>query len=201
MPAKIKSGFTLIELLIVIAILGLLAVVVIVALNPVENLAKTRDSGRLSTVAQMGHALEAYAANHNGAYVQANGQVGTTACVSAATWVGCLVDAGEVNNTPAVITPAISNINVCTAAPTGATSGVTNGWCYKTTGTGVGPVIVYARLEAKANDSKCANPATESAWALYSSSDGRGGVVCTTDSGGSAVEPTGPAVAGTFVFR
>jgi prepilin-type N-terminal cleavage/methylation domain-containing protein len=42
-------GFTLIELLIVIAILGVLAVVVLVAINPIEQLARTRDGGRLTS--------------------------------------------------------------------------------------------------------------------------------------------------------
>lgn len=37
-------GFTLIELLIVMAILGVLAVVVLVAINPVQQLARTRDA-------------------------------------------------------------------------------------------------------------------------------------------------------------
>ena len=54
------KGFTLIELLIVIAILGVLAVVVLVAINPVQQLARTRDAGRKSSVAQIGHAVAAY---------------------------------------------------------------------------------------------------------------------------------------------
>ena len=47
-----RRGFTLIELLIVMAILGVLAVVVLVAINPIQQLARTRDTGRKSGVTQ-----------------------------------------------------------------------------------------------------------------------------------------------------
>ncbi|HKZ34561.1 MAG TPA: type II secretion system protein [Patescibacteria group bacterium] len=55
-----KKGFTLIELLVVIAIIGVLAAVVLVAINPAERLAQARDSGRKSDVGQIATALEAY---------------------------------------------------------------------------------------------------------------------------------------------
>ena len=55
-----SKGFTLIELLIVIAILGVLAAGSLVAIDPVEQLARARDSGRKSAVTQMGRALQAY---------------------------------------------------------------------------------------------------------------------------------------------
>src|SRR3989344_8585774 len=55
-----SKGFTLIELLIVIAVLGVLASVVLVAINPAEQLARGRDSSRLQAVAQLGHAMQAY---------------------------------------------------------------------------------------------------------------------------------------------
>ena len=84
-----KKGFTLIELLIVIAILGVLAVVVLLALNPVQQLARTRDSGRISAVTQLGHALEAFATSNNGTYVPEN-----------VTWITTLVNAGEIATVP-----------------------------------------------------------------------------------------------------
>lgn len=56
----IRKGFTLIELLIVIAILGILAVAVLSAINPVEQMKKARDAGRKSDVAELLNAHERY---------------------------------------------------------------------------------------------------------------------------------------------
>jgi len=58
---KKSRGFTLIELLIVIAILGLLATVVFVNLNPGTNLTRTRDTRRLADLDATKTALELYA--------------------------------------------------------------------------------------------------------------------------------------------
>ena len=61
-----SKGFTLIELLIVIAILGILAAGILVAIDPVEQLSRGRDAGRKSAVTQLGRALQAYyTANSN----------------------------------------------------------------------------------------------------------------------------------------
>lgn len=53
---KNEKGFTLIELLVVIAIIGLLASVVLLALNSAR--AKSRDAKRLADVRQIASALE-----------------------------------------------------------------------------------------------------------------------------------------------
>ena len=45
-----SRGFTLIELLIVIAVLGVLAAVVLVAIDPGQQLARGRDSGRKPSI-------------------------------------------------------------------------------------------------------------------------------------------------------
>ena len=55
---KNKSGFTLIELLVVIAIIGLLASVVLLALNSAR--AKSRDAKRLADIRQIASAMELY---------------------------------------------------------------------------------------------------------------------------------------------
>lgn len=55
-----SAGFTLIELLIVIGIVSILAVVVILTLNPAELLRQTRDSTRLSDMNTLNKALALY---------------------------------------------------------------------------------------------------------------------------------------------
>ena len=154
---KNKKGFTLIELLVVIAVLGVLATVVIVALNPFQQLAKGRDAGRLSVTAQLGETTVTYATNNGGTFPTAN-----------ATWITTLQTAGEVNTIPAAIAYSISGISACT-------TNVQNNLCYKQTAA-TGPIIVYARLEGTNSISRCA--AGQNAWAVYSSADGRGGIVC-----------------------
>lgn len=155
-----NKGFTMIELLIVIAIIGALAVAVFVGLNPIQRLAQTRDSGRLQNTVQLGRALEAYAVGNGGLYVTED-----------ATWVTSLVTAGELTTAPQTTTYSITGMAACS-------TNVQNTYCYNTTnGTTGGPVVVYAKLESTANNSRCAS-GTPEAYAVYSTADGRGGIVC-----------------------
>lgn len=151
MKKYINKGFTLIELLIVMAILGVLAVVVLVAINPAEQLARTRDSGRASSITQLGHAVEAYYTAHNAIYP------------SASTWGSALSVSGEVSTVP-------SGVNFADGT-TPCTVGATSGWCYVTNAT---DTIIYTRLESKSYGSKCSN----TAWMLFSTVQGRGGTYC-----------------------
>jgi prepilin-type N-terminal cleavage/methylation domain-containing protein len=161
-----RKGFTLIELLIVIAILGTLAVVVLIALNPVQQLARTRDAGRRSTVSQLGHAMEAYGTNRNGVYFTPGN-----------TWISVgLVASGEIASIPQ---------NPTYSAGGGAcVTNVQGGFCYNAFPL-AGPYtrfIVFARLESLSENSKCA-AATPVAWAVYSSPNSGGGVLCTAAAG------------------
>ena len=63
MRNKNQSGFTLIELLVVIAIIGLLASVVLLALNGAR--AKSRDAKRIADVRQIATAMELFFNDNN----------------------------------------------------------------------------------------------------------------------------------------
>ncbi|HLE48570.1 MAG TPA: prepilin-type N-terminal cleavage/methylation domain-containing protein [Patescibacteria group bacterium] len=169
-----NKGFTLIELLIVMAILGVLAVVVLVAINPVQQLARTRDAGRKSGVGQIGRSLEAYYTSHGGVYIP-----------ESATWVSTLVTAGEVSTVPAKIGNSLT---------TECAVNNHSGWCYDanaaSNGTGA---IMFTALESDSEKSKCT--AGTAAWFVWSTVDGRGGLICT---GNYSTPPTFNSAGQTF---
>jgi len=59
-PIASVAGFTMIELLIVIAILGILAVAVLSAINPVEQINRGRDTGTRSDAEQLLSAIDRF---------------------------------------------------------------------------------------------------------------------------------------------
>lgn len=63
--AKEQKGFTLIELLVVIGIIAILAVVVILTINPAELLRQARDSSRISDLGTLKAAISLYLADVN----------------------------------------------------------------------------------------------------------------------------------------
>lgn len=60
LPIGRVAGFTMIELLIVITILGILAVAVLSAINPIEQINRGRDTGTQSDAEQLINAVERY---------------------------------------------------------------------------------------------------------------------------------------------
>ena len=62
-----KKGFTLIEVLLVMAILGILVTIVVIAINPGQILKKTRDTRRKQDVVRIAEIMELYYAE-NGEY-------------------------------------------------------------------------------------------------------------------------------------
>nr|MBA3551202.1 hypothetical protein [Patescibacteria group bacterium] len=135
--------------------------------NPVQQLARTRDAGRISTVSQLGHALEAFGTNNSGNYV-----------AEGATWVTALVTAGEINSAPGVVAYSAP------ASPAACTENAQNGFCYDASSVAGGaPAVVYTSLESQSQNSKCTG-ATPVAFAVYSTAQGQAGVVCGTAAGG-----------------
>lgn len=107
-----QKGFTLIELLVVIAIIGLLASVVLLALNSARS--KSRDAKRLADVRQMVSALELF-------YNDANGYPASTASLTASSYIGAL---------PTVPSPADGGCAAASNAYTYAGSGTVAGNLY-----------------------------------------------------------------------
>lgn len=181
MNKKAFKGFTLIELLIVMAILGVLAVVVLVAINPVQQLARTRDAGRKSAVAQVGRALAAYYTSHGGNYLVVSN------CGSGAVlrddWMNCLKEGGELSNPVADIAYNSSLVTMpCTSQTiSGVRHACQNGvWYAPSVNIHGEPSIVYARLESASEASKCTNPSNPVPWFVWSTQQGRGGLFCST---------------------
>ena len=65
MKSFLKSGFTLVELLIVIALLGVIATIVIAAINPIEQANRAHDAQFKADGSQLLSAIERYFAAKN----------------------------------------------------------------------------------------------------------------------------------------
>ena len=172
-----RRGFTLIELLVVIAVIGVLAAIVLLAANPAEQLARGRDTSRISSVTQLGRAFTAYYTAQQ-SYPTATND-----------WMGSMVTTNDLKARVGNIAYGTAPVVVCTAANNQTGGGVVNGttlpapgfgYCYATNAT---ESIVYVQLESALNKTKAGSCAS-TAWAVFATSLGRAGLFC------SATEPT-----------
>ncbi len=60
-----NRGFTLIEMLVVLTLLGIVASILLITINPVAQLQKSNDSHRKADLEQLQHALELYYQDKN----------------------------------------------------------------------------------------------------------------------------------------
>lgn len=146
-----SKGFTLIELLVVIAILGVLATITLVAVNPLEQIAKANDSKTKQSVTQLGGSLTAYLSQSQ------------TFPITNTTWMDVLINSGNLGDRP----PAPSE--ACNPA-----TSVDSNYCLQATATAA---VVYARLTSVGDTSKCTN-ATDVPYFLYDTARGRSCLVC-----------------------
>lgn len=172
---KNNKGLTLIELLIVIAVIGVLAAMILIAINPLEQLARGRDAGRKSSVGQLGNAVQAYYTSRS--------VFPTVAEWTNSNATNVIVTSGEIRSIPSGSAYSLGAVSPCTTVPIG--SGTAQ-WCYAVNATP--DAVVYARMESNSENSRCATPAV--AYFVFSTFDSRGGLVC------NATEP----VAGNQTF-
>lgn len=157
---KRYSGFTLIELLIVIAILGILAVVVLVIMNPGEKQAQARDTGRISSVTQIGRSIQAYYTTK-------------TNYPNVGTWADDLVTSGELSSFPSGISYTYNSVSACT---TYVQPAVDPTYCYNEDQANGNGALVFSKMESTTYRSKCTAP--QEAYFVFSTADSRGGTIC-----------------------
>jgi len=187
-----KKGFTLVELLVVIAVIGVLATVILVAINPLEQLARTRDAGRKQTLGQIGNAIQSYYTAHNATY---------PAAANANNFLTTLTNAGEFRIAPQ--NPAYTYnwgggpISAC-ADGGAAAPDRQNNFCYDTDGTN--NFVAYVKLESRAEtdstdgDNNPANgvtpcPANRAVF-LYDSTTGKSCKYCLADANSTLASGT-----------
>lgn len=86
-----KRGFTLLEILLVVAAIGILAGIVIIAINPGKQLGDTRNAQRRVDVNTILNAVYQYSLDNNGALPTNISTTATEICLDSGTCTGLVV--------------------------------------------------------------------------------------------------------------
>jgi prepilin-type N-terminal cleavage/methylation domain-containing protein len=162
-----SKGFTLIELLVVIAVIGVLAGIVIVAINPTEQINKGKDSGRMNAVNSLSTAMQAYYTNQ--------GVTGYPTVV-AATWQNLLTADNDINAPVAADTTGMSTCTVNSQ----------NGICYANFESTNAAIWVTLGSSANSNKAFAGGCVTGLPTFMWIASQGKAGYTCIT----AATTPT-----------
>lgn len=158
---KIYRGYSFISLIVGVLVIGVLAVISVVLINPGELTIQKKDGARIEEVTRIGEALISYAKSKNGNIPQ-----GTKS------WLSDLVARGEISEIPTLI-PYNNSAALCK-------KNQQSGICYDTDGKfPPNAAIVYAKLESISENTKCDVSLSETAWVVYDMLSIRSGIVCT----------------------
>jgi len=147
-----KLGFTMIELLIVIAVLGILAVAVLSAINPIEQINRGKDTGSRSDVEQLLSATERFYAA-KGWYPWMVGETVAGGNTPVVTPIKLVTDVND-NDSPAV--------NMLTKLSTGGTSEVKTSFTTRLSSATYNPLYLYSNGDLGDSVYICFNPKSAS---------------------------------------
>ncbi len=147
-----QKGFTLLEILLVIAAIGILAAIVLVAVNPNRQLAQARNAERKSEVIAISNAVYQFTMDNNGLPAGIDATLrnvvstsGTTTC----TIVGSVALATNVSDFVTAVTSTVSYVASIPRDPQVASTGCSDYLIQTVTGNRV--IVSAPRAESSAS--------------------------------------------------